>query len=107
MLLSGIEGTNGAAGEAFPGKFGGFKPKDSPQAGAENLLSGVFYMYFPFKKYKVYIGFLGLVFPDPQLQHFVFIGFFFTKNRFENILLQNFKCVLDKKKVFKILMNFN
>lgn len=79
MLLSGIEGTNGAAGEAFPGKSGGFKLKDSPQGGAENLLSGVFYIYFPFKNIKFMLVFLAWFFLTLSYSILYLLGFFLYK----------------------------
>lgn len=77
-IIKRISGTNEAAGEAFPGKFGALKSRNSSQGGAGKLL------YFPFKKIKSCAGFLGLVFADPQLLHFLifFINNWFKKKYF-------------------------
>lgn len=68
---------SGAAGEAFPGKFGGLKPENSTQGGAGKLLSGV---YFPFKITKFMLHFLAFIFSSCCV--FYLFDFFLTENLF-------------------------
>lgn len=68
-MSSGIAGTNGAAGEDFPGKSGGFKSCNSSQGGAAKLFWGIL-IFFPLKNKFVIFFFFDLCFADSQLLHF-------------------------------------